>query len=102
MKAKNNEVRKLLSEMTKEELVNCIISNNAGFYISKDGGLSTARHYLIAALLDRSNKINRMDTGDLTKAKSRKEILEIIAADERKQKKWETINKRVEELLKMK
>jgi len=92
----------MLNEMTKEELVNCIISNNAGFYISKDGGISTARHYLITALLNRSKKINRMDTGDLTKAKTRKEILDIITADERNQKKWESINKRVEELLKIK
>ncbi len=102
MSVKKIEVRKLLNEMTKEELVDCIISNNAYFCISKDGGVSTARHYLIAALLNRSKKINKMDTGDLTKAKTRKEILDIIAADEKKHKKWESINKRVEELLKMK
>ncbi len=60
MKGKNNEVRKLLNEMSKEELVDCIISNNAGFYISKDGGVSTARHYLITALLSRSKKAKEM------------------------------------------
>lgn len=102
MKGKNNEVRKLLNEMSKEELVDCIISNNAGFYISKDGGVSTARHYLITALLSRSKKIEKIDTGDITKAKTRKEILDIIAADERKQKRWDSIHKRVDELLKMK
>lgn len=102
MKIKDNEVRKLLNEMTKEELVDCIISNNPYFCISKDGGLSIARHYLITALLDRLGKINKIDTGDLTKAKTRKEILNIIEADERKRNKWERINKKVNELLKMK
>lgn len=95
-----DEVRKLLNEMTKEELVDCIISNNAYFCISEDDGLSTARHYLVTALLNRSEKINKIDTGDLSKAKSNIEILKMIAADEKKMKQWEKINKRIEELFK--
>ncbi|NOW85943.1 hypothetical protein B0H39_003824 [Clostridium beijerinckii] len=102
MSAKNIEVRKLLNEMTKEELVDCIISNNAYFCISKDGGISTARHYLITALLNRLEKKNKIDTGDITKAKNRKEIIDIIEADRKKRKKWEDINKRIEQLMKSK
>lgn len=94
-----DEVRKLLNEMTKDELINCLINNNSYLWICKDEGISEVRHYLVTALLERQRKINLIDTGDLSKAKSNIEIVKMIEAGEKKMKQWEKINKRVEELL---
>lgn len=103
MRNKNREeVRKLLNQMTKDELIDCIINNNSYLWICKDEGISKVRHYLVTALLERQRKINLMDTGDLTKAKSKIEILNMIDADEKKMKQWEKINKRVEKLMNIK
>lgn len=94
------KVKKILNEMTKEELVNCIISKHIVFYIDEDRAIRDAKSYLLDALFERLDKINKIKTGDLTKAKNRKEMLEIMEADNKKYKKWESINKRIEELMK--
>lgn len=99
MNVKNNEVRKLLNEMTKDELIDCIINGNARFYIDDDRGLSVAKQYLTTALLNRMEKINKIHTGDITKSKTKKEFIDIIVADEKKYKQWQRINRRVDQLM---
>ncbi|NFL87370.1 hypothetical protein FDB24_10580 [Clostridium botulinum] len=94
-----SEILKLLNEMTKEELVNCIMQNN--IFIYDKTGIYRAKHYLTSALLYRMKKSTEIETEDITKAKTTKEMLKIMDADEKKYKKWEKINKRLEELQNM-
>ena len=91
---KNDDIKQLLNEMTKEELIDCMVNNYLFF---RDNSLSTARGYLIDALLTRMEKVNSIKS-KVGAAKTQKELIEAIEEDGERHKKWEKINKRIHQL----
>ena len=86
-----DNVEKYLNQMTKEELIK---EFKHEFLITEH----KAKYLLVNALLERAEKINRKPS-KIKQAKNRKELIQAIEEDQKRQKEWDKLHKRIDKLM---